>query len=91
MSTPSLANFIRKRPALLRWIQPIADWYADAAGYRKLGLRYGSIALRSRKMPIFQQYMLMCVEFAIGIATDSTTWVGLMISFLRKTIPYFWH
>ena len=73
MSTPSLANFIRKRPALLRWIQPIADWYADAAGYRKLGLRYGSIALRNRKTPIFQQYVLMCVELAIGIATNIKT------------------
>ncbi|KAL4950502.1 cytochrome b-c1 complex subunit 7 [Aspergillus filifer] len=43
MSAPSLANFIVKRPALRRWIQPIANWYVDAAGYRKLGLRHDDL------------------------------------------------
>lgn len=40
MSAPSIANYIAKRPFLRRWMQPIANWYVDAAGYRKLGLRY---------------------------------------------------
>ncbi|KAF4551640.1 Cytochrome b-c1 complex subunit 7-like protein [Elsinoe fawcettii] len=39
MSQPSFANFIIKRPWLKRWMQPLANWYADASGYRKLGLR----------------------------------------------------
>ncbi|KAL4785771.1 cytochrome b-c1 complex subunit 7 [Aspergillus varians] len=39
MSAPSLANYIVKRPFLSRWMKPIANWYVDAAGYRKLGLR----------------------------------------------------
>ncbi|MCJ1355107.1 MAG: Cytochrome b-c1 complex subunit 7 [Icmadophila ericetorum] len=39
MSAPSFAQFILKRPALKRWLMPLANWYADAAGYRKLGLR----------------------------------------------------
>ncbi|KAL1296868.1 hypothetical protein AAFC00_004485 [Neodothiora populina] len=39
MSQPSLTNFIVKRPWLKRWMTPIANWYTDAAGYRKLGLR----------------------------------------------------
>ncbi|KAL4921197.1 cytochrome b-c1 complex subunit 7 [Aspergillus aurantiobrunneus] len=39
MSAPSLASYIVKRPLLKRWMQPIANWYVDAAGYRKLGLR----------------------------------------------------
>ncbi|KAL4927217.1 ubiquinol--cytochrome-c reductase subunit 7 [Aspergillus undulatus] len=39
MSAPSLANFIIKRPLLKRWMMPIANWYVDAAGYRRLGLR----------------------------------------------------
>ncbi|KAL4809070.1 cytochrome b-c1 complex subunit 7 [Aspergillus unguis] len=39
MSAPSLTNFIVKRPFLKRWMQPIANWYVDAAGYRRLGLR----------------------------------------------------
>ncbi|PLN75809.1 ubiquinol-cytochrome c reductase complex 14 kDa protein [Aspergillus taichungensis] len=39
MSAPSLASYIAKRPMLKRWMMPIANWYTDAAGYRKLGLR----------------------------------------------------
>jgi ubiquinol-cytochrome c reductase subunit 7 len=39
MSQPSLAQFVIKRPLLKSWLMPVANWYADAAGYRKLGLR----------------------------------------------------
>ncbi|KAL8908639.1 MAG: hypothetical protein Q9207_000727 [Kuettlingeria erythrocarpa] len=39
MSAPSMTKFILKRPWLKRWMTPISKWYADAAGYRKLGLR----------------------------------------------------
>ncbi|KIW18368.1 hypothetical protein PV08_02656 [Exophiala spinifera] len=39
MSGPSLAPYILKRPWLKRWMMPLANWYADAAGYRRLGLR----------------------------------------------------
>ncbi|KAL8766456.1 MAG: hypothetical protein Q9209_006750 [Squamulea sp. 1 TL-2023] len=39
MSAPSMTKFITKRPWLKRWMVPLANWYADAAGYRKLGLR----------------------------------------------------
>lgn len=31
---------IMKRPWLKRWMEPLAKWYFDNAGYRKLGLRY---------------------------------------------------
>ncbi|KFX88472.1 hypothetical protein O988_09010 [Pseudogymnoascus sp. VKM F-3808] len=39
MSQPSLAPYVLKRPFLQRWLTPFANWYANAAGYRKLGLR----------------------------------------------------
>ncbi|KAI9850160.1 MAG: Cytochrome b-c1 complex subunit 7 [Thelocarpon superellum] len=39
MSAPTLAPFILKRPWLTRALTPLANWYSDAAGYRKLGLR----------------------------------------------------
>ncbi|KAI9796903.1 MAG: Cytochrome b-c1 complex subunit 7 [Candelina submexicana] len=39
MSKPSFTNFVLKRPWLRRWMIPFAKWYADAAGYRKLGLK----------------------------------------------------
>jgi hypothetical protein len=37
---PSLAPFVMKRPWLRNMLTPVANWYANAAGYRKLGLRY---------------------------------------------------
>ncbi|QKX56386.1 uncharacterized protein TRUGW13939_03487 [Talaromyces rugulosus] len=39
MSVPSFTNYVVKRPFLRRWMQPIAEWYTNAAGYRRLGLR----------------------------------------------------
>ena len=44
MSAPSLAPYIAKRPWLQRWVKPLANWYANAAGYRQLGLRYEALA-----------------------------------------------
>lgn len=46
MSQPSLAQYIKGRPSLSKWMTPIANWYANAAGYRKLGLRYDYSELR---------------------------------------------
>lgn len=43
MSVPSLAPAIMKRPWLKKWFEPLAGWYFDNAGYRKLGLRYAQI------------------------------------------------
>ncbi|RMJ27008.1 hypothetical protein PHISP_02137 [Aspergillus sp. HF37] len=39
MSAPSLTNYIIKRPWLKNWMMPLAQWYTNAAGYRKLGLK----------------------------------------------------
>ncbi|KAJ5113452.1 hypothetical protein N7478_006851 [Penicillium angulare] len=43
MSAPSVANYIVKRPWLKRWMTPIANWYTDAAGYRRLGLKFDDL------------------------------------------------
>ncbi|PQE26993.1 ubiquinol-cytochrome c reductase complex 14 kDa protein [Rutstroemia sp. NJR-2017a BVV2] len=39
MSAPSLTPFIKKTPWLHKMLKPVAHWYINAAGYRKLGLR----------------------------------------------------
>lgn len=39
MSAPSLTSYIVKRPWLKNWMMPLANWYTDAAGYRRLGLK----------------------------------------------------
>ncbi|KAB8075556.1 cytochrome b-c1 complex subunit 7 [Aspergillus leporis] len=43
MSAPSLTNYIVKRPWLKRWMMPIANWYTDASGYRRLGLKFDDL------------------------------------------------
>jgi hypothetical protein len=40
MSRPSAGPFINARPWLRNWVQPLANWYNNAAGYRQLGLKY---------------------------------------------------
>ncbi|KAF4582203.1 ubiquinol-cytochrome C reductase-like protein [Ophiocordyceps camponoti-floridani] len=49
MSAVSLGPFIVKRPWLHKMIMPLADWYANAAGYRKLGLRYDDLLEEERE------------------------------------------
>ncbi|PSS27212.1 hypothetical protein M430DRAFT_130495 [Amorphotheca resinae ATCC 22711] len=39
MSAPSFTSFIVKRPWLKNFMTPLSNWYCNAAGYRKLGLR----------------------------------------------------
>ncbi|RDA94230.1 hypothetical protein CP533_0584 [Ophiocordyceps camponoti-saundersi (nom. inval.)] len=49
MSAYSLAPFILRRPWLHKMVMPIANWYADAAGYRKLGLKYDDLLEEERE------------------------------------------
>jgi hypothetical protein len=39
----SLAPYVRSSRTLSKWIKPLATWYADLAGYRKLGFRYDDL------------------------------------------------
>lgn len=43
MSGVSLAGFIAKKPWLLKIMMPLSNWYCNAAGYRKMGLRYNDM------------------------------------------------
>ncbi|OQE28235.1 hypothetical protein PENFLA_c005G02208 [Penicillium flavigenum] len=43
MSAPSLASYIVKRPWLKSWLTPLSHWYTDAAGYRRLGLKFDDL------------------------------------------------
>ncbi|KAK8095566.1 uncharacterized protein PG998_002194 [Apiospora kogelbergensis] len=42
---PSLAPFVMKRPWLRNMLKPVANWYANASGYRQLGLRADDLIL----------------------------------------------
>ncbi|KAJ2961677.1 hypothetical protein NQ176_g10986 [Zarea fungicola] len=39
----SLAPFVLRRPWLTKMLMPAATWYTNAAGYRKLGLRFDDL------------------------------------------------
>lgn len=41
----SLAKYVTSSPALMRVLKPVADAYARAAGYRKMGLRYDDLLI----------------------------------------------
>lgn len=36
---PSLISSVSKRPWLKKLLTPVANWYANAAGYRQMGLQ----------------------------------------------------
>jgi ubiquinol-cytochrome c reductase subunit 7 len=40
---PSLAPQIRSSRSLYAWVKPIANWYANVTGYRRMGLKYDDL------------------------------------------------
>ncbi|CCM02872.1 uncharacterized protein FIBRA_04986 [Fibroporia radiculosa] len=44
----SLAPFITKNRTLYRWVKPVANWYADLSGYRKMGYKYDDLLVEER-------------------------------------------
>ncbi|KAI0713224.1 ubiquinol-cytochrome-c reductase complex subunit 6 [Earliella scabrosa] len=45
---PSLAPAIRRNRTLYAWLKPVADWYANVAGHRKVGLKYDDLLVEER-------------------------------------------
>jgi len=44
----SLAPYVRSSKTLSRWIQPIAIWYTNLAGYRRMGFKYDDLLIEER-------------------------------------------
>ncbi|KAI2638912.1 putative ubiquinol--cytochrome-c reductase [Hypomontagnella submonticulosa] len=51
-SYPTLAPFVLKRPWLRSMLTPVAKWYANAAGYRQLGLRADDLIVEENEKVI---------------------------------------
>jgi len=49
MSVPSTFKYIVARPKLYNFLKPIAEKYADLAGYRKVGLMYDDLVREESK------------------------------------------
>jgi ubiquinol-cytochrome c reductase subunit 7 len=45
---PSLAPYVRSSRTLSKWLKPVATWYANLAGYRKVGLVYDDLLVEER-------------------------------------------
>lgn len=45
---PSLAGYVRSSKTLHRWLKPVSLWYANLAGYRKIGLKYDDLVMEER-------------------------------------------
>ena len=41
----SLAPAIRRNSGIYAWVKPVADWYANVSGYRKVGLKYDDLRM----------------------------------------------
>jgi hypothetical protein len=55
----SLAPYVLKRPWLTKMLTPAANWYASAAGYRQLGLRYET-----------ESFTAVCADVTSGIGSS---------------------
>ncbi|KAK3942243.1 cytochrome b-c1 complex subunit 7 [Diplogelasinospora grovesii] len=64
MPALSLAPYVVKKPWLMSMLKPLANWYANAAGYRQLGLRADdliseedeTVLLALKRLPASERY-----------------------------------
>jgi len=45
---PSFAPYVRSSRTLSKWLKPIANWYANLSGYRRVGLLYDDLLVEER-------------------------------------------
>ena len=48
---PSLAPYVRSSRTLSKWLKPVANWYANLSGYRRVGLVYDDLRAYPSLMP----------------------------------------
>ncbi|EMR68052.1 Cytochrome b-c1 complex subunit 7 [Eutypa lata] len=49
MTYATLAPYVAKRPWLMSFLKPLSNWYANAAGYRQLGLRADDLIIEENE------------------------------------------
>lgn len=50
---PSFAPYVRSSRTLSKWLKPIANWYANLSGYRRVGLLYDDLRASRSSLPPF--------------------------------------
>lgn len=66
---PSLAGYVRSSKTLHRWLKPVSLWYANLAGYRRMGLKYDDLRTSLRETPP------LCVARLLTLTVDSFLFV----------------
>lgn len=49
LSGLSVAKYVASSPVLTRFLKPVANAYARAAGYRQLGLKYDDLVIEENE------------------------------------------
>lgn len=48
----SLAPYVQSSKTLLKWVQPLANWYANASRYRQYGFKYDDLCTSGSIAPV---------------------------------------
>ncbi|KZT57298.1 14 kDa subunit of cytochrome bd ubiquinol oxidase [Calocera cornea HHB12733] len=81
----SFAKQIVSNRTLYRWTKPIASWYVDLCGYRKLGLRYDDLSASSFPCP-----SILAISRLPNDEAYNRAWrhrVGMHQSILHQDLP----
>ena len=58
----SIAPYVRSSRSLYKWVKPIASWYANLAGYRKMGLRYDDLRTIFQSLAPLPASLTVCTQ-----------------------------
>lgn len=70
----SFAPQIKKSRTLYRWFKPLADWYVQAAGYRKMGLKYDDLRMCRRLCHLLKLWLTVILIQSLKSGTMSKRW-----------------
>ncbi|TFK42917.1 cytochrome b-c1 complex subunit 7 [Crucibulum laeve] len=56
----SWAPYVKSSRTLYKWVKPVADWYANASGYRKYGFKYDDLLVEEN--PTVQRALTRLTE-----------------------------
>ena len=65
----SLAPYVNSSRTLSRWITPIANWYANASGYRKYGFKYDDLCMQSQL--VRNRHLLLILLFLFSVVEET--------------------
>ena len=56
---PSLAGYVRSSKTLSGWLKPVSVWYANLAGYRRVGLKYDDLRAFESSLSCVENFLIL--------------------------------